>query len=171
MVLFFSLAVANGFSAIRGTKERQRQWTIQRKCHWDSNTTLSVNLLKDSSNGNSDKKKQSEHFEGQHKQKWPDMCNLFDLQHLKSDDWDFDALRIETLDILLYIYLYMFVWIINFNYPNILSDFCVVILFCSFCYNNLTQTNKNKKCICCTRCLWVVNLIILGAVISPWCSM
>ena len=101
------------------TKEGQNQWTIQRRCYWDSNTTLSVNLLKDSSNGNSDKKKQSELFEGQHKQEWSDMCNWFDRQ--QPEKWWSGCWCIQN-EINIHVYTCWFESLILTIYPNILRD-------------------------------------------------
>ena len=85
------------------------------------------------------KKQWSEHFEGEHKQKWPDMCKLFDRQHLKSDDQDVDSTQNENN---IHVYTCLFESLLS----AILMFWGTSVLFMLFCsYNNLTQTKKTKN--------------------------
>lgn len=98
------------------------------------------------------KKQWSEHFEGQHKQKWPDMCNLFDWQHLKSDDQDVGGTQNEDN---IHVYNACLFESLLFSYPNVLRDICVVhaVLQLQQSYPNKKKQHKNQ-CIWCTIGAW-----------------
>ena len=87
------------------------------------------------------------------------MCNLFDRQHLKSDDQDVGGTQNEdNIDV----YTCLFESLL-FSYPNVLRDIGVV-----HAVLQLQQSYPNKKTaqavhLMYNRCLRVDNLIILGA--------
>ena len=66
------------------------------------------------------------------------MCNLFDRQHLKSDDQDVDGTQNEDN---IHVYNACLFESLLFSYPNVLRDICVV---CN-CFAVTTILPKQKK--------------------------
>ena len=72
------------------------------------------------------------------------MCNLFDRQHLKSDDQDVDGTQNEDN---IHVYNACLFESLLFSYPNVLRDICVVhaVLQLQQSYPNKQKNATQKK--------------------------